>query len=160
MDRVQWCSVVLVTMIGMQGLPSLGSDTLLKLAKRQEEQQVIPQCPDGSKAADCPVDPCVATEETCTAYPHAKCQADYCGGCNVIFVDIAGNQLDCEADICELPSDSGPCRAALRRWFFNNETNKCENFLYGGCMGNANNFRNKRNCRKTCKTRKGNRDNV
>ncbi len=38
----------------------------------------------------------------------------------------------------------------LTRYFFNPETNTCESFFYGGCMGNKNNFIEKNDCLKTC----------
>ena len=44
----------------------------------------------------------------------------------------------------------GPCKAMLKRHFFNPETKTCEQFFYGGCMGNKNNFIEKEDCLKTC----------
>lgn len=53
-------------------------------------------------------------------------------------------------DICKLPQDSGPCDAAIRRWWFNDATGKCEPFSYGGCEGNANNFQTAMDCVNGC----------
>lgn len=36
---------------------------------------------------------------------------------------------------CELIPDSGPCEAAITRYYFNQETQECEEFLWGGCDG-------------------------
>ena len=52
--------------------------------------------------------------------------------------------------VCNLPKVTGPCRAAFRRWYFNRATGRCEMFTYGGCRGNANNFRTKRECEQKC----------
>ncbi|MFN3201157.1 MAG: BPTI/Kunitz-type proteinase inhibitor domain-containing protein [Bradymonadia bacterium] len=53
-------------------------------------------------------------------------------------------------DICQLPADSGPCEAAIQAWFYNAETNNCEEFLYGGCMGNENRFDSLEACQQRC----------
>lgn len=53
-------------------------------------------------------------------------------------------------DVCQLPQDSGPCDAAMRRWWFNAATGKCEPFVYGGCQGNANNFQTAMDCVGAC----------
>ncbi|XP_070581142.1 U-actitoxin-Avd3i-like [Ptychodera flava] len=60
-------------------------------------------------------------------------------------------ELQVAADICKLPAETGPCRAAFRRWFFNTTARECQEFIYGGCGGNGNNFRRKRECERACK---------
>jgi hypothetical protein len=55
-----------------------------------------------------------------------------------------------EENVCESPRDVGPCRAALPRFFYNNETKKCERFLFGGCNGNHNNFLKEIDCQEQC----------
>ncbi|XP_074469692.1 tissue factor pathway inhibitor 2 [Sebastes fasciatus] len=52
--------------------------------------------------------------------------------------------------VCLLQVDEGPCRAELERYFYNTITQKCERFYYGGCQGNANNFKSYQQCQKTC----------
>ena len=54
------------------------------------------------------------------------------------------------ADPCQQDKDGGPCRAAMPRWFFNKQTQSCEEFLYGGCQGNKNNFRSENDCQLRC----------
>jgi len=51
---------------------------------------------------------------------------------------------------CQQPKKIGHCRAAFPRYFFNSATKKCERFTYGGCGGNANNFRSETACRNAC----------
>ncbi|TSK31462.1 Tissue factor pathway inhibitor [Bagarius yarrelli] len=46
--------------------------------------------------------------------------------------------------------DDGPCLEDVSRFYYNTFTQKCEPFSYGGCDGNANNFRSLMECRKTC----------
>ena len=53
-------------------------------------------------------------------------------------------------DVCELPPSPGPCRAAFRRYFYNSTSEQCEQFIYGGCRGNANNFETQESCIAGC----------
>jgi len=55
-------------------------------------------------------------------------------------------------DPCLLDKDPGPCFAAIKRYFFNRRTGECEQFTYGGCLGNANNFVSKLSCERTCQS--------
>jgi hypothetical protein len=55
--------------------------------------------------------------------------------------------------VCALPKKAGPCRGAFPRWWFNKARHRCERFIYGGCRANANNFRTKAACERTCKKR-------
>ena len=52
--------------------------------------------------------------------------------------------------ICQLPSDKGPCNAAIQRYYYNQRSSQCEQFEYGGCAGNANNFATLSACQRTC----------
>ncbi len=36
---------------------------------------------------------------------------------------------------CQLEPDSGLCRAAFQKYYFNQETSLCEQFIWGGCAG-------------------------
>uniref|UniRef100_A0A8C0V7N1 Tissue factor pathway inhibitor 2 n=1 Tax=Cyanistes caeruleus TaxID=156563 RepID=A0A8C0V7N1_CYACU len=49
------------------------------------------------------------------------------------------------------PSIRRPCRSYLRRYAFNLSSMKCEEFIYGGCYGNGNNFRDLQSCVDHCK---------
>ncbi|XP_030644581.1 tissue factor pathway inhibitor 2 [Chanos chanos] len=53
-------------------------------------------------------------------------------------------------EVCLLQLDEGPCRGDVTRYYYNTVTQQCEEFSYGGCMGNANNFKSFEECRKTC----------
>ncbi|OPL33717.1 hypothetical protein AM593_08394, partial [Mytilus galloprovincialis] len=53
-------------------------------------------------------------------------------------------------EVCNQRKDSGPCGETDIRFFFNSRTEQCEEFTFGGCEGNANNFRTKEVCIKHC----------
>uniref|UniRef100_S4RIJ2 Tissue factor pathway inhibitor n=1 Tax=Petromyzon marinus TaxID=7757 RepID=S4RIJ2_PETMA len=51
---------------------------------------------------------------------------------------------------CRLDMEVGVCRALLRRYFFNMTSGSCEEFGYGGCQGNLNNFKDAASCYQHC----------
>ena len=54
---------------------------------------------------------------------------------------------------CLLDKDPGPCEAEITRYFFNKRSGLCEQFIYGGCLGNDNNFISKLSCQRTCQSK-------
>nr|XP_056702306.1 putative Kunitz-type serine protease inhibitor [Euleptes europaea] len=56
------------------------------------------------------------------------------------------------ADNCLLPYVVGRCRAAFPRWWYNATSQACQEFTFGGCGGNSNNFLSKKECFRTCVT--------
>lgn len=51
---------------------------------------------------------------------------------------------------CTLPRQSGNCEASLRRYYYDATKGTCTQFVYGGCGGNANNFKTKLACEQRC----------
>ncbi|XP_054162133.1 boophilin-H2-like [Oppia nitens] len=47
---------------------------------------------------------------------------------------------------CISPAVTGMCKAYIRRWYCNPSTGRCEQFVYSGCGGNGNNYRNETEC--------------
>lgn len=58
------------------------------------------------------------------------------------------------ADVCTLPPVTGLCEAFIPSFFYNSTSEKCEEFVYGGCGGNGNRFATVKECNKTCTVNK------
>jgi len=52
--------------------------------------------------------------------------------------------------VCHLEPAMGPCRASLIRWRYNATSERCVTFIYGGCLGNENNFSDEMSCLYFC----------
>uniref|UniRef100_A0A452G0E3 BPTI/Kunitz inhibitor domain-containing protein n=1 Tax=Capra hircus TaxID=9925 RepID=A0A452G0E3_CAPHI len=57
--------------------------------------------------------------------------------------------------LCLEPKVTGGCNAMMTRYFYNAQTGLCEQFVYGGCEGNGNNFEKLEECMKTCSQEAG-----
>ncbi|XP_044021462.1 kunitz-type protease inhibitor 1a isoform X2 [Siniperca chuatsi] len=51
---------------------------------------------------------------------------------------------------CMVPKKVGPCRSAFPRWHYNAASEKCEQFTWGGCRENLNNYVTMEECIKAC----------
>jgi len=54
------------------------------------------------------------------------------------------------SEICRLQADVGPCDNIVRKWHYNSLSQSCEEFSYGGCLGNHNNFQSQEQCMTYC----------
>lgn len=52
--------------------------------------------------------------------------------------------------ICSLDRDVGSCRGIYKRFFYDPVQQECQEFDYGGCRGNQNNFLTRETCMNTC----------
>ncbi|XP_023658081.1 kunitz-type protease inhibitor 1a [Paramormyrops kingsleyae] len=53
---------------------------------------------------------------------------------------------------CLVPKKVGPCRGSFPRWHYNAASERCEQFVFGGCKGNNNNYVSKNECEDACKS--------
>ncbi|MCL4162253.1 UNVERIFIED_CONTAM: hypothetical protein GTU68_027586 [Idotea baltica] len=86
-----------------------------------------------------------------------RCVGFTYGGCNGNanrFSSVEHCERQCgkytNRAICELPRDFGPCSDGYKRWYFSTVTGSCEGFVYGGCGGNQNRFKNFKTCVEFC----------
>ncbi|XP_067133120.1 papilin-like isoform X2 [Centruroides vittatus] len=52
--------------------------------------------------------------------------------------------------ICQLPVAVGPCKKFVTRFYYDSVNRTCEEFKYGGCEGNENNFESNEDCSGKC----------
>ncbi|KAH3692856.1 BPTI/Kunitz domain-containing protein-like [Dreissena polymorpha] len=65
----------------------------------------------------------------------------------LLCVCIAPNVM-ANVKVCSLQQDSGPCFAYIPRWY--HVYGVCQEFVYGGCGGNRNNFQTRAECERKC----------
>ncbi|KAG8199929.1 hypothetical protein JTE90_006176 [Oedothorax gibbosus] len=78
---------------------------------------------------------------------HGKCAAN---SCSKLKIDVLTSNTCACGNVCELKAETGRCRGSFPRYHFNKATGQCEEFTYGGCGGNGNNFETIEECQKTC----------
>ncbi|XP_072908203.1 protein AMBP isoform X1 [Hemitrygon akajei] len=69
--------------------------------------------------------------------------------------DLEGSAIgaiEANEESCQLEPDAGPCFGLSDRFFYNQTSMACEQFKFGGCLGNKNNFIKERDCLQTCRT--------
>jgi len=55
------------------------------------------------------------------------------------------------ADLCQLDADVGPCDEFQTAFFYSAAVDRCEQFTWGGCGGNANRFSAREDCERRCR---------
>lgn len=88
---------------------------------------------------DCPLG---QSPPVCTLHPRPGFEANFKPG------SVQHN--DTPTVDCASPPKTGPCRAAIPRWFYNGTEKTCQEFIYGGCLANMNNYDSKEDCLDAC----------
>ncbi|XP_066902314.1 papilin [Halyomorpha halys] len=75
-----------------------------------------------------------------------------CGGNGNKFASRQDCEFSCGnvQDVCTLPRVIGPCDSTIRQWHYDEATQSCQAFDYGGCQGNGNRFDSEEECRNRC----------
>ncbi|XP_030283795.1 tissue factor pathway inhibitor a [Sparus aurata] len=77
-----------------------------------------------------------------------------CGGNANNFETLEACEETCvvseDKNPCHLDEAPGPCRGLVTRYLFDSRSQQCRHFFYGGCFGNANNFRSMAECQAKC----------
>ena len=68
------------------------------------------------------------------------------------FLNRFDTEMECRkvCKRCYRPPETGSCRGYFLRYYFDYEEEKCKKFIYGGCEGNANNFKTRAKCARAC----------
>lgn len=66
------------------------------------------------------------------------------------FVSLNSLSLLCPAEGCSQILDPGPCRDYVVKWYYDETSNACAQFWFGGCLGNKNRFETEEKCHKAC----------
>ena len=53
-------------------------------------------------------------------------------------------------DVCLMKPDPGFCKAYFPRFYYDAAEGRCKKFIYGGCLGNKNNFETVEECELAC----------
>ncbi|XP_026860990.2 kunitz-type protease inhibitor 1-like [Electrophorus electricus] len=63
----------------------------------------------------------------------------------VLVLSVEQSELQCLT-----PKKDGPCRGSFSRWHYNAASNRCEEFTFGGCKANKNNYLSHQECSDAC----------
>ena len=80
-----------------------------------------------------------------------ECKEFTYGGCQGNennFKTLEACQKKC--DICKLPEEPGLCLGYFTRYYYDSKAGECKDFIYGECVGNENNFKTLKACKKKC----------
>lgn len=67
-----------------------------------------------------------------------------------VFVGTSMAKRSYGNDKCAQPRVTGPCMAYFQRYYYDQPSDACKEFVYGGCRGNGNNFESQQACERAC----------
>ncbi|XP_039719625.1 WAP four-disulfide core domain protein 8 [Pteropus medius] len=95
---------------------------------------------------------CLKERISCNASVPDLCSVDSdCGGFLKCCSFACGKKcMDPYKEPCMQPLNPGDCNDTSVRWYFDMQEYICKPFKYTGCLGNSNNFFNKKECVEAC----------
>ncbi|XP_063586942.1 BPTI/Kunitz domain-containing protein 2-like [Penaeus indicus] len=66
------------------------------------------------------------------------------------YLRSAGTDAGASVPRCQQHPEPGPCRASFLVWAYDATSETCVTFIYGGCLGNDNNFKTEQQCLAAC----------
>ncbi|KAG8514580.1 Kunitz-type protease inhibitor 1, partial [Galemys pyrenaicus] len=71
---------------------------------------------------------------------------------NITITVLSAKQTE---DYCLASSKVGRCRGSFPRWYYDPKDQLCKSFVYGGCLGNLNNYLREEECKLACRSVRG-----
>uniref|UniRef100_A0A8C5X8Q1 Kunitz-type protease inhibitor 1 n=1 Tax=Malurus cyaneus samueli TaxID=2593467 RepID=A0A8C5X8Q1_9PASS len=71
---------------------------------------------------------------------------------NITIIVLSSEQTE---EHCLTPKKVGWCRGSFPRWFYNPSLQQCEEFIFGGCKPNKNNYLREDECELACRNVRG-----
>lgn len=124
-DSIESCSIKLIQKQSCTGRPELCKQT----TKGKKLQTKVTSCLH--------VKSLELTQQTCTI------------PLSLLLLPLTNSSKDAN-NTCTKPVDSGPCKANIERWHYDASKGMCVKFVYGGCLGNSNNFGCFQDCESNC----------
>ncbi|POI24154.1 hypothetical protein CIB84_012098, partial [Bambusicola thoracicus] len=71
---------------------------------------------------------------------------------NITIIVLNSEQTE---EHCLTPKKVGWCRGSFPRWFYDPTLQQCQEFIFGGCKPNKNNYLREEECKLACRNVKG-----
>lgn len=74
---------------------------------------------------------------------------------HLLIGPLPPSQAFLPAEYCLVTKKVGRCRGSFPRWYYDPKEQICRSFVYGGCLGNKNNYLREEECKLACRDVQG-----